>query len=202
MDRYGTEINGKTIGSHPDNCGIKNLNRFAYVLLLISTLLHQPLTGQVKNPEMPGIPVIDTDIDIQTFRFRVRITLQGEAAPVDGVMILNSEVLTSADNKSYKLKDISRINITLWEKRTRINKHIFYPVRYELLLRDYKKIVVNGNIEQLNRIRFNSRKQGYVYLYYYDYFKDGRWINSGAVEFNPAISKPSDGCAVSIELIQ
>ena len=39
-------------------------------------------------------------------------------------------------------------------------------------------------------------------LYYLDYFKNGKWINSGVSDFDAFYSKPADGCAVSIELIQ
>ena len=121
---------------------------------------------------------------------------------IEGDLQLNSDVLITPDNQTIKMKDISRINIILWEKRRKSSKYIFYPSKYELFLRDYKKIIINGNINSLNKIKINSKKTGYLYLYYFDTYKNGKWLNSKVPDFDALVAKPSVGCTVSIELIQ
>ncbi len=171
------------------------------VIILFLLNLNLLLFSQVKEPGRPDIPEIDNSV-ISGFKFKMRIILQGKTSPIEEGMVLDSDVLTTADNRVLKLNDISKINITLWEKRSKINRHIFYPSQYEIFFRDYRKVIINGNIELLNRVKRSNKKSGYIYLYYYDYFKNGKWINSGVSDFNAPVSKPAEGCAVSIELIQ
>ncbi len=140
--------------------------------------------------------------DLENYRYRARVTFQGRDEFTETWIVLNSDVLTTADNKSLHIRDISRINVLLWEKRDAFKGHTFYPSRYEIIFADYRKVTVNGNIDSLNRIKTGNRRPGYLYFYYYDYYKKGRWVNSGVPEYNALISKPAAGCAVSIELIQ
>ncbi len=151
---------------------------------------------------MPEIPVINSDIDTEIFKYKVRIALQGKSELLEEIIVLGSDTLISSDNKRIKIKDVFKISVISWEKRTRVNRHVFYPSRYELLLRDYKKLVLNGNIELINRIKINNKKSRYFYLFFHDYFKNGKWSNSGETDFNTPVSRPADGCAISIELIQ
>jgi len=172
-------------------------------LIFVFLLFQNPyIFSQVNNPDIPEVPVINSDIDTAISKFKARITIQGKAQLLESVIVLNSDTLTTSDNKKIKIKDIFRITVLQWEKRTRMNTHIFYPLKYELLFHDYRKIVLSGNIELINRVKINTIKSGYIYLYYHDYFKNGKWINSGSTGFNEPVSKPAEGCAVSIELIQ
>ncbi len=170
---------------------------------IIIFIFHQSLMlfSQVKEPDRPDIPELNNSI-VSGFKFKVKITVQGKVSSIEEEINLNSDVLITQDNRAIKIIDISRINITLWEKRSKLNRHTYYPSQYELFFRDYRKIVINGNIELLNRIKFSNNKSRYIYTYYYDYFKNGKWVNGGASDFNAFSSKPADGCAVSIELVQ
>ena len=171
-------------------------------ICLFLLLLSPHIFSQVNNPDLPETPVINSDIDPEIFKFKARITIQGKAQLLEDIIVLNSDTLNSSDNKKIKIKDVFRINVLQWEKRTRVNAHIFYPSKYELLFHDYRKIVLNGNIELLNRVKISTKKSGYIFLYYHDYFKNGKWRNSGSSDFNEPVSKPAEGCVVSIELIQ
>jgi len=150
---------------------------------------------------MPDIPEINNNIDVQIIKLKVRIIRQGNTVPIEGELLLSSDVLITPDNKKIQIKEINRINILMWEKRSKLNRHIFYPSRYELLFRDYRKIIINGNIESLNKLKVITGKSGFLYLYFYDYLKNGKWINNGASDFDSIISKPADGCVIFIELI-
>lgn len=170
-----------------------------FVLVLL--LQHPDIFSQVNNPVIPEIPEINSDIDTAIYKFKTRITIQGKSGMLEDIIVLNSDTLTTSGNQKIKIKDVFRINILLWEKRTRVNKHIFYPAKYELLLHDYRKIILNGNIELLNRIKTGSKKAAYFYSYYHDYFQNGKWINSGSPDFNEAVSKPADGSIIAIEFL-
>jgi len=172
-------------------------------LITVFLLCHYPLVfSQVKEPVQPYIPEINSQNNFEGYKFKVRIAVQGRDDLIEGEMLSDSGVLTTQDNRSIKIKDISKIIILLWERRDIINRHSFYPSRYEIFFNDNRKVIVNGNIESLNRIKTGTKKSGYVYFYYYDYYKKGKWINSGIPVYNALISKPAEGCAVSIELIQ
>jgi hypothetical protein len=158
------------------------------------------LLSQVKEPEQPVIPEISNKIE-SGFTFKVKLTIHGDSSSIEGEIGLNTDELTTADKRIIKLNDISKINIILWDKRSKMNRHTFYPSRYEVFFRDYRKTIINGNIELLNRIRLNRKKPGFIYSYYYDYFEKGKWINSGSTSFDASASKPAEGCVVSIELI-
>lgn len=178
------------------------MKKFTILIIIFFLHLNIFLFSQVKEPEKPYIAKLNDNIDFQSFNYKARISIQGRTAPAETNIILNSDILIFADNKKVKVKDISRINVLLWEKRSRLNKHTFYPSRYEVFYRDYRKEILNGNSELLNKIRTEDKKSGYIYLYYYDYYRNGKWTNSGVSDFDGLVSKPAEGCAVSIELIQ
>lgn len=178
------------------------MKKFTLIIIIFFLQLNLFLFSQVKEPEKPYIAKINDDIDFQSFTYRSRISIHGRNPLSEINIILNSDTLIFPENKKVKIKDISKITVLLWEKRSKFNKHTFYPSKYEVFYRDYRKEILNGNIEQLNKIRTGNKKSGYIYLYYYDYFQNGKWVNSGISGFDGLISKPADGCAVSIELIQ
>jgi len=154
--------------------------------------------SQIKEPESPYSPVVDKD----NFNVKAEVTIQGRDKPIIGFIALSSDVLTVGDNR-FKISDLARINILMWKRSERkFNSHIFYPDRYELLFRNNKSQIINGNIESLNKIRVVGKKGYCIYLYYYDYFKNGKWINSGIANFDATFTTPVNGSVISIELIE
>lgn len=178
------------------------MKRILFFITILVLCQYPTLFSQVKEPGLPSLPEIKTPDDLASRKFKARIAVQGRDELTEGEFVLNSDFLITRDNINISIKDISKINVLSWEKRNVVNRHSFYPSRYEILFNDNRKIIINGNIESLNRIKIGSRKSGYIYFYYYDYYKKGKWINSGVTDFNALISKPASGCAVSIELIQ
>lgn len=173
------------------------------IFVFIYIFLFQPLhAGEIKIPDPPNIPEINADMDHQVFKYKVKIFLQGIPDPYEGEIVLNSDVLIINNFKSIKVEDVRKIIVKSWGKSKNLNKYIFYPQEYEIILRDYTKVNFNGNFDTLNKIRILNKKNTYIYLYYYDYYKDGKWINSGLTGFQIKFSKPADGCAISIEVNQ
>ena len=170
--------------------------------ILITLCFNPYIYSQIKEPAPPYTPAIDSNIDKDNFIVKARVTLQGSEQPLNGSIALNTDVLTVGDNK-INISDVTKINILMWKRGERkINGYTFYPDRYELFFRNYKSQIINGNIESLNKIRVIDKKSFYIYLYYFDYFKNGKWINSGAADFNASFTTPIEGSVLSIELIE
>ena len=170
--------------------------------ILICICFNLFIYSQIKEPESPYSPDIDSNIDKDNFIVKARVALQGNDKPFISLIALSSDVLIVGDNR-FKVSDLTKINILMWKRAERkLNSYIFYPDRYELYFRDYRSQIINGNIESLNKIRVVGKKNNYIYLYYFDYFKDGKWINSGGKDFDAAITTPIDGGVISIELIE
>lgn len=161
-----------------------------------------PVSGQVKAPGLPDIPEINSDIDFQTFKYKVRISVQGRAGFIEDVITIKSDIISTNDNRKIKIDDLGRIDIIKWEKRRKGSRDIFYPSHYEFFYNDNRKFIVNGNLELLNRLKTGGKKPVYLYLYYYDYIKNGKWINSGAPGSDVVVKRPAAGCVLSIELIR
>lgn len=173
------------------------------VLLVIFLQTELLLFSQVKIPDLPVVPEIITDTNRPIYKYTGRVAVQGKGI-IDGEIILDTDTLTTHNNATQiKIKDLNKINILLWEKRKRNKSYIFYPAKYELIFRDSRKIIINGNIKSINRLRMRiNDKFKYFYLFYYDYFKKSRWVNSGLTDFNSSCSIPAKGCVTSIEVIQ
>jgi len=198
------------------------LKKIILCSILITLCFNLYIYSQVKEPENPKEPEdpfspdVNTNIDkdnltVKTrvtlngkdhFIVKARVTLQGRDKLLISFIALSSDVLIAGKNR-FKISDLTKINILKWkrsEKKT--DSYIFYPDRYELFFRDYRNQIVNGNIESLNKIIVMEKKSYNIYLYYYDYFKDNKWTNSGGRDFNAAFTTPIDGTVISIELIE
>lgn len=160
--------------------------------------------SQVKEPVVDDIPDVTLDMTESIERYRVRLTLYGKE-PVTGEIILRggSSINPSGDpQRIYRFTDISRITINSWSKNRKGDGWVFYPAGYEIILKDQTRVSHAGNIGFLNRISFASgqKKTVYVYTYFYDYFKKGKWINSGSSDFEGQISVPAPRTLYIIEL--
>ncbi len=175
------------------------MKRIVSALTILISGQYLFLFSQVKEPLTPIIPSINDQINLQISKFRVRVTIQGRSDTIECDVELNSVALKTRDNRSLMVKDISKINILTWERSGKLKKSIFYPSRYEILFRDYRKEIINGNIESINRIKAGNKK--FIYFYYYDYFKKGKWIHSESADIKVSAIKPADGCAVAIEFL-
>ncbi len=158
--------------------------------------------GEVKLPELPDTPRTDENIDFSKYIFRAKIYQSGREGAVEGNLLFGADSIMTPDKKNIKLRDIYKISVLQWERRNSSGRNRFYPSRYELLFHDYRKINITGNIETLNRISFSGRKPAALYLYYYDYFREGKWVNSGINGYDALFVKPAHGCVVSIEFPQ
>lgn len=171
------------------------------ISVFIILLIHQYLClfSQIKEPLNPSIPDIDEQYKLKPFQSKTRITIHGKTDVLECVIELNSDAMKTGDKGIINIKDVSKIDILMWGRKTSFNKHVFYPVRYEILFRDNRKVFVDGNIDLLNRIKIGNKK--FIYSYYYDYYKKGKWSNGGSADFKATHLRPAAGCAVVIEFL-
>lgn len=177
--------------------------KIEFIALFICVILSvSPAAAQVKNPTLPDSPLIVDNIDFSQFSFRARVSVSGKGGFTEGSILLTADSIVTADRRAFRIKDISRVTVIEWKRRADEKKNIFYPSRYELLFNDFRKINIDGNIESLNRFKLSARKPVSLFMFYYDSFKDGKWINSGTEGYDAQILKPAAGAVVSIEFLQ
>lgn len=162
------------------------------------------LFPQIKTPVIDNIPDINFNAVETTEKYKVKVTLYGKE-PLQGEIILNAGSSINplgGGGRIYPFSDIVRISVTMWSKQRRGSGWVFYPECYEIILRDNTRLVYKGNLEFLNRIRFTEeqKKTGFVYTYFYDYFKQGKWINTGTPGEQTLPSRPASGTLYIIEL--
>lgn len=180
---------------------MKRLLVFTLIILLCRV---RPLDAQAKDPEMPLIPGVVDETDSSFYKKAVKVTIDGKGA-LDADLYFNSDTLATGDSlvPSIKMNELRRITVLLWVKYKRGGSYVFYPSKYEVTFSDSHKVVIDGNIKALNRLRLKiNSKTGYFYMFYYDYYKKNRWQNSGLADFNTSYTRPADGCITSIEVIR
>lgn len=176
-------------------------------LLIVFILFLVPeisVSGQVKNPEMPPIPGIVNDTDGSAFKKNANVTIQGKGV-IGAEIFFSSDTLTTGDNlvPAIQISQVTRITAVSWQKYKRNRSYVFYPSRYEVVYRDSHKIMIDGNIRSLNLLKLKiSNRTAKFYMFYYDYYKKNKWVNTGLSDFNIFFTKPADGCITSIEVIQ
>ena len=162
------------------------------------------LPGQVKNPDIPFIPDVVSETENSGYKKNANITIQGKGV-IGGEIFFGSDTLTTGDSlvPAIRISQINRITAVSWQKYKRNRSYVFYPSRYEVVYRDSRKIMIDGNIRSLNllKVKINNRIRKF-YMFYYDSYKKNKWVNSGLADFNIFFTKPVDGCVTSIEVIQ
>lgn len=172
----------------------------AFIMLTIPAMLF----SQVKAPVVDDIPDVGFNAAETSEKYAAGVTLYGKE-PLKGEIVLNidASISTSDDSgKIYSLREISRITVTAWSGKRKGAGWIFYPESYGIILKDGTRLAHNGNLEFLNRIRFTQHggRSFYIYTCYYDYFRNGKWVNTGGTGEKSAPSRPADGCLYLIEL--
>jgi len=162
------------------------------------------LVSQIKSPVVDDVPEVVFNSAETSEKFKVSATLYGKRV-VTGEVVLNAgaSINPSADSgRIYPFRDISRITVMKWSKERKGSGWIFYPGRYEIILRDKTRIMHDGNLGFLNRIRFikSGGGESFLFTYFYDYFRNGKWANSGVSAESSLHSTPAAGTLYIIEL--
>ncbi len=98
------------------------------------------------------------------------------------------------------IADIESIEFTRW-RGTERRKHefTFYPSDMKIILRDKKMLLCTGGAALLNRLAFRSGGESrFIYSYFYDYWKNNAWRNSGQSDRNYPETNPFGDTLVKI----
>ena len=143
-------------------------------ILLVIIIFPAMLFPQIKTPVIEDVPDVEFNAAETTEKFKASVTLYGKGV-VNGELILNSgaSITPSGDSgRIYLLREINRITVIKWSGKRKGSGWIFYPDRYEIILKNKSRILHEGNLGFLNRIRF-IRSEGVeksLFMYFYDYF--------------------------------
>ncbi len=167
-------------------------------------LLNAPLAPQLKEPSVDDVPDVEFNITENSELYKAKVTLYGrEPFPCEISLSPGATINPSSDRtRLYPLSEISRITVTSWSKQRNRGGWVFYPENYDITLRNGTKIIHIGNIGFLNRMKvsYGKKKGVYLYTYYYDYFRKGKWVNTGTEGEGTPPERPADGCLYIIEL--
>ena len=99
-----------------------------------------------------------------------------------------------------KIGDLRDIKILQWKGRTEKKRaFIFYPEKYVLNLRSGESIEVEKNISFLNNLRLERGGRGEsFYSYFYDYYRNGLWVNRNETDPETESQAPVKGCVTGI----
>lgn len=179
--------------------------RFLKLLIFIVMIIFPViLFSQIKFPVVEDVPDVEFNKTETVEKFKASVTVYGKGA-VDGEIILNAgaSINPSSDSgRIYTFRDISRITVMKWSVQRKGSNWIFYPDRYEIILKNKTVLMHEGNLGFFNRIRFvrSEGRENTLYTYFYDYFRNGKWINTGAAGEKTPPLKPAAGTAYIIEL--
>jgi len=166
---------------------------------LLLSLPQAPAAGQVKDPELPLSPDVEFKDQSDAHCFSAEISYAGGSA--SGDICFKKEFFRCGKVQGGKVywRDVSSILVIQWVRRPEGKSYLFYPEAYEVSLKDGRKIRVDGNIRELNRLHVPVKKRRLtLYSYYYDEYASGKWKNSGAEDFYQPSRTPANGCVTLI----
>ncbi len=102
------------------------------------------------------------------------------------------------------IADIETIEFIRWRGvERRKNEFVFYPSETKIILRDKKALAGTGRIALLNRLAFKYGGESlFIYSYFYDYWKNGTWKNSGQTAREHPETNPIGDTLVKIIFIR
>jgi hypothetical protein len=184
---------------------IKFRYSFIPLMILFALFLFPSLvSAQPKEPSVDDVADVSINIADTSEKFKARITLYAKE-PLTGELTFRSgsSINPSGDpQRIYTLRDVARITVTAWGKSRKGKMWVFYPAVYEIILKNQTRISHTGNIDFLNRIVFTSGqgKSYSIFTFYYDYFKNGKWINTDTRGMETPPLRPAAGTLYIIEL--
>lgn len=84
------------------------------------------------------------------------------------------------NSKEYEIKNLKQVNFKSWNpvKRGK-DGYLFFPSEIEFIFENNEKIVGKDLSGIFSKLRIKSGNVVFIrYCYFYDYYKNGKWINS------------------------
>ncbi len=175
--------------------------RFIIIILFLTASI---AVAEIKVPVVDDVKDVDFNSSGSSEEYPVKAVFYG-GKNITGRILLggkNSVKSPGEHGRIYPFSDVARITVKRWSGRKKGKGWIFLPSVYEVVLKNGKGVVCNGNIGYLNRIRFtaDNGKGLFLYTYFYDYLEKGGWINSGRSGSETLTSVPVKGTLCTIEL--
>lgn len=178
-----------------------------YICTLIFFLASSHLYSQTEDPI---IPLVETDktrsATDNKYSVKAFIEFAG-GVKKDGVIHFPSEKISiKYSSRSEKVsEDLSRIisiEFLKWKPAPLSkNSYRFNPASIRIHFNDESIYESGGNIPALNEFSFEkSGRKEKVYGYFFDYWKNGKWVNLKSEDKNFPLQNPLPGTVVKITL--
>ncbi|HPX91814.1 MAG: hypothetical protein BWY23_01656 [Spirochaetes bacterium ADurb.Bin218] len=157
-----------------------------------------------SQPKEPQLPSVDFDPGYGV-GFPVYIELFNKGR-LSGYIIFESEPIITIKERNWQRSfgEIKVLKIIQWQRREAKRGYVFYPSKYEILFKDGSKFVLESNLSFFNKFQLkdSTGRQFVLYSFFYDYFKNGKWVNRGVSSFDENSDFPVTGCVVFLEVMQ
>jgi len=154
--------------------------------------------------KLPKIPDINFN-DISNKDYNVKLTFNNKEMAEGSIQLRLSSITVYVEKKRVQINisQISSIVIKSWKGYKRGDSaHIFYPIVFEISLSDKNKYIAY-NVPGLLKILFKQNiSQKYVYSYFYDYWKNNKWQNSGSSILSYPETNPHPQTLVQIDFLK
>ncbi len=182
-------------------------------LLLAAPVLRPPINAAEKPASSSGGPVSPKDPSSPSVELRdpgeagrksdlpaTIVTARGDKK-TGTLTVKFGSIEVSADEggtlrkMSLPIAAIDSIEFTRWRGvERRKNEFAFYPAGMKITMLNKKVLLCNGGVSLLNRLAFrDSGGSRFVFAYFYDYWKNGAWRNSGQSDRSyPETNAPGD----------
>ena len=188
---------GKTFRSYADSRGIQFLKIIIPVLIISAASAGFP---QLKEPALPVIPEVDVT-EQSAGSLKAQVTIYGGSAVKGELRADPASSISGPGGRMLPLYSVGKITVKRWSMKREGCNTVFYPDLYELILKNGGPVSVSGNIPFLNRMKISvNGRDRTLYTFYYDYYKNGAWVNSGTAGSSEPSSAPAKGTAWIIEL--
>ena len=172
----------------------------------VLTVLHASSVKEPVSPSTPNVSVPDGAMQ----KFRVVVILAG-GDQLAGMLHMPFDTLTfrTAEKgrslvRTEKLDTIKEIIFRRWCPRQRSEeKFLFFPCETEIVTAADTVFRCYDRISALDRFHlYSGEKKQYCYSYFYDYYKDGLWQNSGSPEKDFPQKNPHRKTVIKIIMTQ
>jgi hypothetical protein len=177
-----------------------------YSSILILLLITSGNSFALDGPSGPKDPSVEFNFNGSNEKtFPVEIDCAG-IQKINGKIYLktaNISFVNNGEKLQIKIEDLKSIEFLEWrEKADENNSFIFIPSK--VFLEDKKGHQYDLNeLPEFNMIEYSENsKRKKMYAYFYDYWKNGKWQNSGTEDRSYPLKNPLQGTMLKIIFIE
>ena len=170
-------------------------------------LVDQKKSPQQKNIQQPKNPQVIFKNPITSFHYNVTISYANGAKEqgsievpfkVITVMYKQGKAIVKRTESMSALKSIQFLKWKIEKKKS--NAYGFFPNNITVIFKDRTIIERHGNIKGFNKLTFyrKDKPKKFIYSFFYDYWINKMWQNSGKREADFPETNPHKDTVVSI----